>query len=267
MLRYLIKVASNRGLLAHSKTLTTWLSPSLSSSGRATTFASGPFSASNIERTLKELNEESLRKKLVGDYEADGTARQSSVLIPLCRHEGKPSILFTLRSNRLSRHKGYPCFPGGVFEDGDVDSIHTALRETHEELGLESKYVKVLGTMPRFKVPRDNIEITAVIADIGDIDSHELKINHNEVSLVFSRTVEELTSAENTGVTVFREVQKQVLYATPVFLAGPYKIWGVTAMLLHIFLACLVPDFYKRPIRPVVFRKKYQPKDPTSESN
>lgn len=35
--------------------------------------------------------------------------------------------------------------------------------------------------MPRFKVPRDNIEITAVIADIGDIDSHELKINHNEV--------------------------------------------------------------------------------------
>ncbi|XP_022671653.1 uncharacterized Nudix hydrolase NudL-like isoform X2 [Varroa destructor] len=181
MLRYLIKVASNRGLLAHSKTLTTWLSPSLSSSGRATTFASGPFSASNIERTLKELNEESLRKKLVGDYEADGTARQSSVLIPLCRHEGKPSILFTLRSNRLSRHKGYPCFPGGVFEDGDVDSIHTALRETHEELGLESKYVKVLGTMPRFKVPRDNIEITAVIADIGDIDSHELKINHNEV--------------------------------------------------------------------------------------
>ncbi|XP_022708898.1 uncharacterized protein LOC111272023 isoform X5 [Varroa jacobsoni] len=212
MLRYLIKVASNRGLLAHSKTLTTWLSPSLSSSGRATTFASGPFSASNIERTLKELNEESLRKKLVGDYEADGTARQSSVLIPLCRHE-------------------------------------------------------VLGTMPRFKVPRDNIEITAVIADIGDIDSHELKINHNEVSLVFSRTVEELTSAENTGVTVFREVQKQVLYATPVFLAGPYKIWGVTAMLLHIFLACLVPDFYKRPIRPVVFRKKYQPKDPTNESN
>lgn len=57
--------------------------------------------------------------------------------------KGKPSILFTLRSNRLSRHKGYPCFPGGVFEDGDVDSIHTALRETHEELGLESKYVKV----------------------------------------------------------------------------------------------------------------------------
>lgn len=98
----LLQVASNRGLLAHSKTLTTWLSPSLSSSGRATTFASGPFSASNIERTLKELNEESLRKKLVGDYEADGTARQSSVLIPLCRHEVSV-LIFEIRYRQPSK--------------------------------------------------------------------------------------------------------------------------------------------------------------------
>ncbi|OQR73085.1 nucleoside diphosphate-linked moiety X motif 8 [Tropilaelaps mercedesae] len=202
-------------------------------------FSSDPFSAANLARTLKELNDESTRK-IFGSFEADGTARQSSVLIPLCQHKGEPTILFNLRSNRLTRHKGYPCFPGGVAEESDLDSVHTALRETHEELGLAPQSIKVIGTFPRFKMPRDNMEITAVIADIGDIDSHTLNINYDEVSLVFSRTIKELTSTENTG---------------------PYKIWGVTAMLLHILLGRLVPDLYIRPLRPIVFHKTYEPID------
>lgn len=45
------------------------------------------FTSANLERTIRELNDESTRKKIFGGYEPDGTARQSSVLIPLCQVE------------------------------------------------------------------------------------------------------------------------------------------------------------------------------------
>ncbi|XP_003739607.1 nucleoside diphosphate-linked moiety X motif 8 [Galendromus occidentalis] len=216
------------------------------------------FSPANLQRTLRELNEPKIAEKAFGTFTADGKARQSAVLIPLCLHKKQPSILFNLRSNKLTRHKGYPCFPGGVAEEADRDSTHTALRETEEELGIKSGDVEVIGAMPRFKLPRDKMEITAIIANIGDIDSHKLDINYDEVSVVFSRTVEELCDPKNIGETSFRGAHKDVIYSSPVFIAGDYKIWGVTGMLLHLFLGRLVPEFYRKPARPLKFRRFYE---------
>ena len=44
------------------------------------------FSSVNLERTLQDLNETEFAKRAFGGYEADGDARQSAVLIPLCLH-------------------------------------------------------------------------------------------------------------------------------------------------------------------------------------
>lgn len=66
------------------------------------------------------------------------------------------------------------------------------------------------------------MEITAVLADIGDLNSHTLTINYEEVSLVFSRTIDELVDPVNTGETAFRGTKATVLYTTPVFLAGEF---------------------------------------------
>ena len=38
-------------------------------------------------------------------------------------------------------------FPGGKADDGDQDPIHTALRESHEEIGLPEDKIDIWGTL------------------------------------------------------------------------------------------------------------------------
>lgn len=72
----------------------------------------------------------------------------AAVLVPLCLVRGVPALLYTLRSSRLvGRHKGDVSFPGGKCDPDDQDVIHTALRETQEELGLEVPKEHVWGVL------------------------------------------------------------------------------------------------------------------------
>lgn len=70
----------------------------------------------------------------------------ASVLVPILRREGGPTILLTQRTDTVSRHKGQISFPGGRCEPGE-DSRAAALRETWEEVGLDPDRVEIAGAM------------------------------------------------------------------------------------------------------------------------
>jgi len=69
----------------------------------------------------------------------------SAVLLPLLLRDDHYYLLFTKRSLQLKRDGGVICFPGGTRESEDVDLTFTALRETHEEIGVKPGDVHVLG--------------------------------------------------------------------------------------------------------------------------
>ena len=73
----------------------------------------------------------------------------ASVLVPLVQGE-QISVLLTQRTDHLTDHPGQISFPGGRAETYDADAVATALREAHEEIGLEPAYVDVLGTLPTY---------------------------------------------------------------------------------------------------------------------
>ena len=63
-----------------------------------------------------------------------------------------PSILFTVRTSRVEHHKGEVSFPGGARDAEDESITYTAIRETHEEVGIAPEHVEVLG---RLNDPKD----------------------------------------------------------------------------------------------------------------
>ncbi len=74
----------------------------------------------------------------------------SAVLLPLFLRDGGYHLVLTKRSEQLKRDGGVICFPGGTWEAGDEDLTFTALRETHEEIGVNPSDVQVLGGFEPF---------------------------------------------------------------------------------------------------------------------
>ena len=82
---------------------------------------------------------------------ASGTAlppdmTPSAVLLPLFHRQGEYHLVLTKRSEQLEQDGGVICFPGGAWESEDADLTFTALRETHEEIGINPSDVRVLGS-------------------------------------------------------------------------------------------------------------------------
>ncbi|XP_063083705.1 mitochondrial coenzyme A diphosphatase NUDT8 isoform X3 [Cavia porcellus] len=106
----------------------------------------------------------------------------AAVLVPLCLVRGVPALLYTLRSSRLAgRHKGDVSFPGGKCDPADQDVVHTALRETQEELGLAVPKEHVWGVM-RPVYDRAKASVVPVLASVGQLDLQSLKPNPEEVN-------------------------------------------------------------------------------------
>ncbi len=80
--------------------------------------------------------------------EAHGmTLKDAAVLAPLFWRGGEPWAYLTMRPMTLRKHPGQISFPGGARDPGDATPLHTALRETKEELGLPPESVSVLGML------------------------------------------------------------------------------------------------------------------------
>ena len=70
----------------------------------------------------------------------------AAVLLLLYEKDSVPHMLFTRRSMQVEDHKGEVSFPGGAFHHGvDASLLGTALRESHEEVGVPPDNVEILG--------------------------------------------------------------------------------------------------------------------------
>ena len=93
-----------------------------------------------------------------------GTERKAAaVLLPLLQRDREVRVLYTRRSDRLASHRGEVAFPGGRLDRRDPHLLAAALREAHEEVGLDPTAVDVLGSFEGRRTHSTNIMVTPFV--------------------------------------------------------------------------------------------------------
>mgnify|MGYP001356345126 FL=1 len=155
---------------------------------------------------------------------------QAAVLIALT-NEKDPKILYTLRSNKLSSHSGEVSFPGGKYEEGDENLVDTALRESHEEIGLKRSEVNILGSLDSM-VSRFNISVTPFVGVISK--GAKTNSDSEEIEVCFKVPLSFLLDDKRLRNDAVRR-GKETFYV-PAYSFKTYVIWGLTAMITVNFL-------------------------------
>ncbi|CAH1775148.1 unnamed protein product, partial [Owenia fusiformis] len=133
---------------------------------------------------------------------------------------------------------------GGLMDDTDRDHIHTALRETEEELGLSPDNVDIWGQLIMVPGKDYKILVAPVIGVCGEIDVNQLRHNEDEVEEVFTRTIKSLSDPANQLTIKYPKG-----FSLPEYLGGPHRIWGLTAIVLHQTLSLIAPGIYSNSFK------------------
>jgi coenzyme A diphosphatase NUDT7 len=107
---------------------------------------------------------------------------KTAVLLPLVERDGKICVLFEKRSPALKHQPGEVCFPGGTKDPDDPQALDTAIRETCEELGIETDNIEVIGELDTLITPSSLI-MRSFVAWIKDASL--IEVNPDEVEKVF----------------------------------------------------------------------------------
>jgi len=160
----------------------------------------------------------------------NGPLTPAGVLVPLMQRPEGLSVLLTQRASHLKYHAGQVSFPGGRMEAHDDDVRAAALRETHEEVGIEPQHIDVIGYL-RSMPTITGFAVTPVVGLVaGGIG---LTVDRTEVEYAFEVPLEHLLDEGNDRL-VDREFEGRKFSLTEFHYDGE-RIWGATAYMLLAF--------------------------------
>ena len=165
----------------------------------------------------------------------EGPLRPAAVLVPVV-HGAAPGVLLTLRAAQLKAHAGQVAFPGGRIEPGDASAEAAALREAHEEIGLDPAEVELVGRLPTY-VTGTGFLITPILGLLPE--GLQYTPSPAEVAEVFTLPLQTLLdpAAPERRSRLFRGRERH-------FWVWPHErhyIWGATAAIL-VHLAARLRD-------------------------
>jgi 8-oxo-dGTP pyrophosphatase MutT (NUDIX family) len=162
----------------------------------------------------------------------------SAVLVPLYVRDADVHVLFTKRSDDMPHHSGQVSFPGGRHVAAtDASLLDTALRETHEEIGVEPTHVDVLGALPPIHTSVTNFVINPFVGVIPY--PYDFRPNPREVSDIFSVPLSVLADPAAALEEEWQLGDRRV--PVTAFRHDGFVIWGATQRITAMLLETLAP--------------------------
>lgn len=158
--------------------------------------------------------------------------REAGVLILLYPKNQELHITFIQRTEYNGPHSGQISFPGGKSERTDQDIIYTALRESNEEIGINTDEVNVLGQLTPLHIPISNFVVYPTIGIYAT--TPVFKIDPSEVKEVIEVKLQDLLDPKNCTSKEFK--YGDLSFIAPIYNPNNVTIWGATAMILSEFL-------------------------------
>lgn len=151
----------------------------------------------------------------------------AAVLVPLyVAADGQLTAVLTKRRDDMRRHAGEVSFPGGRQDEGEDDLQLTALREAHEEIGLDPAGVEIVGALqPTPTIATDY----AVYPFVGLI---EPGLTWTPSEREVAEILELPLSAIRAGYGRQRLMRRGIPFRTDVYVVGEHLVWGATARML-----------------------------------
>jgi 8-oxo-dGTP pyrophosphatase MutT (NUDIX family) len=142
-------------------------------------------------------------------------------------------LLVTVRASTLRHHAGQAAFPGGASDPTDDGPVATALREAHEETGIDLSRLYPLATMERTFIAPSQFHVVPVLAYSPDPGPVAV-INEAETAIVARVPVRAFINPDNRLMVYRGNLGHR--WAGPAFLLNEMLVWGFTGQVISAIL-------------------------------
>jgi len=184
--------------------------------------------APSNRRTAKSIQQSEIEPKL------------SAVLMLLYPKNNEIHFALIQRPDYEGAHGGQISFPGGK-QEGFETLKETALRETHEEIGVQPERIQILGELTQVYIPPSNFLVAPFL---GYTDEAPVFIpDEIEVEEIIEIKVMDLLNKElikRKKIEVAKHTEKPFFIEVPYFELNYNTVWGATAIMLSEFRQMLI---------------------------
>lgn len=163
------------------------------------------------------------------EHYQDKNPKQAAVLMLLYPKNNVTHLALIVRNDYPGVHASQIGFPGGKVEEEDFDLAATALRETHEEVGISPDKVAIIKPFSKIYIPPSNF----LVAPFMGISDQELIFvpDLNEVKRVLEFPLHALLDEKSITQTKMTTSYASAI-EVPAFMVEKYVVWGATAMMM-----------------------------------
>ena len=202
--------------------------------------ASIDYTIQQLPTLLKDLPGKSAQERMAGRVVAlpaaiPSNAKLSAVMILLFKKASYWHLCLIKRAENKGAHSGQFAFPGGSLDESDASLLHTAIRETNEEIGVPLNEEQIIGSLTPLYIPVSNFMVHPFVAYCDAPINYALQIE--EVAFVKELKVEHLLNPLNKTKTSvrLRDAPNTEIEVPAYKISDTELIWGATAMILAEF--------------------------------